>query len=269
MRLLFLIAVGALAVLAQSPAARIINSTHPGSTDYQIGDRWEVLVSGAANQPISVRTMREGRTDWGPVIASTDASGRWSVTGRFEKADYGGWNEVWTVGGKVVNPMVSFSVTAPCIAGGRSFIFTSGPNSVLDCETAEGQQSFATPSGSDTFRTPDGRMVSGRALSAMPAEEYRMEIIESMMGTGNTEASKLNAEAGELIMKMIGVNALTDVETRHVVSIVRAAYEQIQFRAGEAQKPGMLLLLQHIQAQTDQPGLKREIAELIDFVRVQ
>ena len=96
-----------------------------------------------------------------------------------------------------------------------------------------------------------------------------MQIMESLIGTGNTEAAKLNAEAGDLVLKMIGVNALTDAEARNVLSIVRTAYEQIQFRAGEKEKPGMLLLLQRLQDGTDQPALKRQIAETIDFVRVQ
>jgi hypothetical protein len=259
-------------VAAQNAAVRITNASRPGSTDFQVGDRFEVVVMGAPNLPVSVRTMRQGRTDWGPVVAHTDATGRWSTQGQFEKQDFGGWREIWTVGGKVANPVVDLSVKGSCLPGGQGSavsVFMSGPNMVLNCETAEGQQTFVTPSDSDPFRTPDGRIVSGRTRSTMPAEEYRMEIMESMMGTGNTEASKLAAEAGDLIMKMIGVNALTDAETRNVLSIVRAAFEQIQFRAGEAEKPGMLLLLQHLEGETDQPGLKRETAELIDFVRVQ
>jgi hypothetical protein len=269
MRLLFLFAVALFAVFAQSPAARIINTSRPGSNDYQVGDRWEILVSGAANQPVSVRTMRQGRTDWGPVIGSTDSNGRWSVSGSFEKADFGGWSEVWTVGGKAVNPSVSFFVSGPCTKGGRASSFTSGPNEALNCETTDGERTFVTPSLGDPFRTPDGRTIEGRLPSTQTAEQYRMQIMESLVSTGNTEASKLNKEAGDLVMKMMGVNALTDAEIRNVLSIVRTAYEQTQFRAGEAQKPAMLMLLQHLEGETDEPALKREISETIDFVRIQ
>jgi hypothetical protein len=264
---IFIVLVTSLA--AQNAAVRITNASRPGSTDFQVGDRFEIVVTGAPNLPVSVRTMRQGRTDWGPVIAHTDAGGRWSTEGQFEKQDFGAWSEVWTVGGKAANPVVSFWVTGPCIPGGHAFIENSGPNMLLSCETVDGQQSFGTPSGTDPFRTPDGRIVSGRTRSAMPAEEYRMEIMESMMGGGNAQPGKLAAEAGDLIMKMIGVNALTDAESRTVLSIVRAAFEQIQFRAGEAEKPAMLLLLQHLEGETDQASLKRETSELIDFVRVQ
>jgi hypothetical protein len=139
----------------------------------------------------------------------------------------------------------------------------------LSCDTAEGQRSFVAPSQGDPFRTPDGRTIEGRLPSTQTAEQYRMQIMESLMSTGNTEASKLNAEAGDLVPKMTGVNALTDAEIRNVLSIVRTAYEQTQFRAGEAQKSGMLQLLQHLDGETDQLALKQQIAELIDFVRVQ
>jgi hypothetical protein len=268
MRLLLIFIVAAIPLFAQSPAARIINTTRPGKTDYQMGDRWEIVVSGAANQPVSVRTMRQGRTDWGPMIGSTDSSGRWSVTGQFEKADFGGWSEVWTIGGKAANPTLSFSVTAPCIPGRQSFMGMSGAFSeFLTCDTGSGPETF-TPSV-DPFRTPDGRAIPDRMPSAETAEQYHMGIMESMIGTGNTEASKLNKEAGDLVLKMTGVNGLTDAEIRNVLLIIRAAYEQVQFRAGEAQKAGMLLLLQHLDGETDQPGLKHQISELIDFVRVQ
>ena len=269
MKIAVIFAVTAFAAAAQTPMVKMINTSRPGSNDFQVGDRFEMVVTGAPNLPVSVRTMRQGRTDWGPVIAHTDAGGRWSTQGQFEKQDFGGWRETWTVGGKLANPVVDLFVQGPCISGGKAMISQSGPNEALSCETAEGQQTFVTPPDSDRFRTPDGRIVSGQARSAMPAEEYRMEIMESMIGTGNTEAGNLAAEAGDLIMKMIGVNALTDAETRNVLSIVRAAFEQIQFRAGEAQKPGMLLLLQHLEDETDQASLKRETTELIDFVRVQ
>ncbi len=268
MRLLFIFAIVSLTAFAQIPAARIVNTTRPGSTEYQVGDGWKILLSAGANQPISVRTSRQGRTDWGPVIGSTDSNGQWSVSGRFEKADFGGWSEVWTVGGKAASPVVSFNVTGSCIPGGQALFMTTGAFSeVLRCDTATGPQTF-TPSV-DPFRTPDGRSIPDRMPSTETAEQYRMQIMQSMLGSGLVQPGKIVAEAGDLVLKTIGVNALTEPETRAVLSMVRTAYEQTQFRAGEAQKPGMLLLLQHLLEGTDQPGLKREIAETIDVVRVQ
>src|ERR1700689_2788328 len=101
--------VAVIPAVAQSPLVRIINATRPGSRDFQIGDRFEILITAAANQPVSVRTTMKGRMDWGPVIGRTDMSGRWSTTGQFEKSDFGDWSEVWTVGGRLANPRIHFS----------------------------------------------------------------------------------------------------------------------------------------------------------------
>ena len=147
--------------LAQTPLVRLFNTSRPASRDFQIGDQFEILITGAPRQPISVRTAVNGSADWSPVIASTDDIGRWSTTGRFEKKDFGSWSEVWTVGGKLASPRISFTVQAPCLPEGRNFQSVSGPNTYVSCETAEGRQSFATSSDSDSFRTPDGRVVPG------------------------------------------------------------------------------------------------------------
>jgi hypothetical protein len=104
----------------------------------------------------------------------------------------------------------------------------------------------------------------------MTAEQYHMEIMQWMIGTsGDAEPGQLDAEAGDLIMKMIGVNALTEVETRKVLSIVRAAYQPTNFRAGEAQKPAMLALLEDLANQAERESLKGEILETTNFVRTQ
>src|ERR1700723_1376032 len=104
MRILFILIVFVTSLAAQNSAVKITNLSRPGSTDFQVGDRFEIVVTGAPDLPVSVRTMRQGRTDWGPVVAYTDANGRWSTQGQFEKQDFGGWREIWTVGGKVANP---------------------------------------------------------------------------------------------------------------------------------------------------------------------
>jgi hypothetical protein len=52
------------AVHINVPAVHINNVTYPGSTDLQIGDRFEIVITGGAKQPVSVRTSRKGRIDW-------------------------------------------------------------------------------------------------------------------------------------------------------------------------------------------------------------
>jgi hypothetical protein len=89
MRILFGLAMVVIPAAAQNPLVRLLNASHPANIVFQVGDRFEVLITGAPNQPISVRTTMDGRIDWGPVIGSTDSTGRWSTTGQFEKSDFG------------------------------------------------------------------------------------------------------------------------------------------------------------------------------------
>src|SRR5277367_6593562 len=93
----------------QVPLVRMLNASRPGS-DFQVGEHFEIVIIGAPNQRVSVRTSRQGRTDWGPEIGSTDSTGGWSTGGQFEKRDFGGWGEIWTVGGKLASPVIQFSV---------------------------------------------------------------------------------------------------------------------------------------------------------------
>jgi hypothetical protein len=132
MRVLLILTLAVIPAASQSPLVRLVNATRPAGRDFQIGDRFEILITGAANQPVSVRTTVKGRMDWGPVIGRTDMSGRWSTTGQFEKSDFGDWSEVWTIGGKLANPAIHFSVGAPCLVkAGQAFMAMSGPNMVL------------------------------------------------------------------------------------------------------------------------------------------
>jgi hypothetical protein len=119
MRILFAFVLAVVPAAAQIPLVSLLNTSHPAS-DLQIGDRFEIIITAAPKQPVSVRTIRQGRTDWGPVIGLTDSTGRWSADGQFEKQDFGSWREIWTVGGELVSPIIQFSVKAPCLPGGRS-----------------------------------------------------------------------------------------------------------------------------------------------------
>jgi hypothetical protein len=271
-RALLILALGVIPAAAQGPLVRIVNLTRPVSGDFQTGERFEILITGAPNQPVSVRTTRQGRTDWGPIVGSTDGAGRWSTAGRFEKSDFGDWSEVWTVGGKLATPSLRFSVNAPCLPGGQGFIHMSGINMVLTCETAQGRQTFATPSGSDPFRTPDGRLVPGRAAEQTP-EQYHMEILQDLIENGKETSSRvalqssrggLGDETAELIASLIGVNALDEREMRNVLEIIRAAFEKPETIAPSAKYPARtLLLLRHLADVSGQDSLKRQIDETI------
>src|SRR5438128_124185 len=91
MRVPLLLVLAIIPAAAQSPLVRLLNASRPNSRDFQIGDRFEILITGAPNQLVSVRTTMHGRTDWSPIVGSTDSTGRWSVGGQFEKRDFGDW----------------------------------------------------------------------------------------------------------------------------------------------------------------------------------
>ena len=220
-----------------------------------------------------------GTTDWGPVIASTDDTGRWSTTGRFEKNDFGGGSEIWTVGGKLASPVIRFNVQAPCLPRGRSFQGGSGPNGFLSCETAEGTQTFVTPPASDSFRTPDGRLVPRRQPGNMTPDEYHMDILEYLITSQGKDIARsrislqsssggLGDEVAGLIARLIGVNALSDDETRNVLEIIHASFEKPETIAPSARVPSKTLQFLHRLADlTDQDSLKQQIADTITYVQ--
>lgn len=279
MRVPLLLVLAIIPAAAQSPLVRLLNASRPISRDFQVGDRFEILITGAPNQPVSVRTSMHGRTDWSPIIGSTDSTGRWSTGGQFEKSDFGGWREIWTVGGKLASPAIQFSVNAPCLPGGQGQSFISGPNIILSCETTGGTQTFVTPSLSDPFRTPDGRLIPGRRTEETPGQ-YHTEIIQDLIAGGtemradriSLQSSRggLGDETADLISKLIGVNALNEDETRNSLAIIRAAFEKPETIQPSAKEPSRtLLLLRHLADFTDQDSLKREIAETIAYVQAR
>jgi hypothetical protein len=271
MRILLTLALAAIAVFAQAPAVLLKNATRPESKDFQTGDRFEIVITGGANQPVSVRTTRRTRTDWGPVIGWTDGSGHWSTAGQFEKSDFGDWAEVWTVGAKIANPALHFWVGGACLKDGQGFLASTGCCTSLSRDTAWGPQTFATPSDPDPFRTPDGRLVPGRERSRMTAEQHHAEVMQYLISSppgGGTGSGEFGDQAGALIAKIIGVNALSEDETRNVLAIIHAAFEKPDRIPEEAKTPSAtVLLLLNLANSAGSASLKQEIAETMAFLR--
>ncbi len=270
MRIVLTLVLATFPAVAQIPLVSLLNASRPGS-DFQIGDRFEIVITAAPNQPVSVRTSRQGRTDWGPIVGSTDSTGRWSTGGEFEKKDFGGWRESWTVGGKLASPVIQFWVKAPCLPSGQ--IFTSGPNMYFNCETTEGAQTFQTPGLSESFRTPDGRLINGRE-SEQTREQFQGELLGYFMANGmgatpvrlQSPQGELGDETADSISKLVGVNALNEDETRNLLAIVRAAFQKPESIQPEAKEPSRtLLLLRHLANITEPGNLKREIDETIAY----
>jgi hypothetical protein len=270
MRIALILVLAIAPAWAQMPLVQLLNSSHPGS-DFLVGDRFEIVITAGPNQPVSVRTMTQGRTDWSPVIGTTDSTGRWSTSGQFEKRDFGGGWEIWTVGGKLASPAIEFSVKAPCLPGGHSQSFSSGPNVVLSCETTEGTRTFATPGSEDPFLTADGRLVGGPS-SMQTQEQYFGKMLGYFMANGmgatpvafQSSHGGLGDETAGIVSKLIGVNALKEEETRNLLAILRAAFEKPETMLPAAREPlRTLVLLHHLADITDPGPLKQEITETI------
>ena len=266
-----------LPAVAQIPTVHLTNLSRPSSSDFQIGDRFEIRTTAAPDQPVSVRTTRSGRTDWGPVIARTDNTGHWSTSGQFDKSDFGDWSETWTVGGKLATPAIEFDVKAPCLPGGFVRLMRMSLAEELTCDTAEGPQSFFTPSDSDTLRTPDGRLVPGRSRHDQTPELYHMDMLTYSITSRDAEAGrtslsssrgKLGDETAALIEKMIGPNALRKQETQNVLAIIRAAFENPETLAPESRQPTRTLaLLRHLAETSDDADLRKQITGTIAYVQ--
>jgi hypothetical protein len=275
MRVLLILALAIVPAAAQTPLVSLINVTHPSSPAFEIGDRFEIVISGAPGQPVSVRTTRQGHTDWSPAIGSTDSTGRWSTSGQFEKNDFGDWGEMWTIGGKLASPAIHFLVNAPCLPGAYAMSWVSGPNAALTCDTAAGRQTFATPSLPDPFRTPDGRLANAR-ISEQTPEQYHRELLQYFITSGTdpdrlalqSSRGGLGDETADLVSTLIGVNALSEDETRNLLRIIHTVFERPETIPPSARKPSStLLLLRHLAELTDQDSLKREIAGTIAYVQ--
>lgn len=90
--------------------AAIQNLSRPGQS-FQVGDQWQITVSGAASQPVSGSATKDGASLGTTPFGSTDASGQRVLTGSFGASTVGSWVEVWSVGG-VQAPPISFTVAA-------------------------------------------------------------------------------------------------------------------------------------------------------------
>jgi hypothetical protein len=115
----------------------------------------------------------------------------------------------------------------------------------------------------------------------MTPEQYHTQILESFIGDAaeKIEAAQINLqssrgglgdEVGELILKLIGVNALSEDETRSVLALVRTSFSKPETIAQSARVPSQsLLLLRHLEEWTDQENLKQQIAGTIAYVEAQ
>jgi hypothetical protein len=89
-----------------APVLSFTNLTSGHNSNFKVGDRWQIHISGAApNQPVSVTGGLNGASALAPQ-GNTDASGNFSLNGQMTQAQVGAWSEAWSVGS---TPVASFT----------------------------------------------------------------------------------------------------------------------------------------------------------------
>jgi hypothetical protein len=106
----------------------------------------------------------------------------------------------------------------------------------------------------------------------MTADQYQADLMQYSIVShpSDIRTRELGDGAGARIAKIIGVNALTEEETRNVLSILHAAFEQPDRIPEEAKEPSAtVLLLLNLANSAGGGSLKQQIAETLAFVQAQ
>lgn len=145
---------------SSTPAtASLTNTSRPGYA-FQVGDSFQLVISGTPGQPVSVTATQNGRSLGTTVYGTTDPSGRLTITGTMDPSTVGNWNELWMVGAAGV-PALSFSVSPaqnsqssppPASSAGASSA-SSTPPPTGQTTPGAGSSSSSSGGGSSTSTT--------------------------------------------------------------------------------------------------------------------
>ena len=90
-----------------------IRNLSRSSTDFYVGDRWVVAITGADPlQAVTMWSRINGVGDPGGAWAygTTDSAGNFRIEGTMGREDVGAWQQFWLVGGVQILPTLSFRV---------------------------------------------------------------------------------------------------------------------------------------------------------------
>jgi hypothetical protein len=99
------------AILAQTPTVSLTNLTRGGSTLFWVDDTVLVIVTGPANQSVTVTDSINGvphGIDF--YFGQTNSSGIWTTEAVYEPEHTGHWSSAWKVGGVAATPTLDFWV---------------------------------------------------------------------------------------------------------------------------------------------------------------
>jgi hypothetical protein len=115
-------------------------------------------------------------------------------------------------------------------------------------------------------------------MSERTREQYQSEqvgyFIANGMGTTavrfQSPQGELGDETADLVGRLIGVNALSEDETRNLLAILRAAFQKPESIRPTGKEPSRtLVLLRHLADVTEPGNLKQEIDETIAYFQTR
>ncbi len=141
--------------LAGLGAASVVFTTSRGTTNLQMGDTWQVQITGAApNSPvIASRSHPDGSEYSTATLGTSDVNGNFTLSGTIDSNSYiGTWVEFWHVGGTTVG---SYTFTV----GGQQY-------PVNRCSNTYAYQRVNYQSDSPTGATIDSDVI--RSINRIP-----------------------------------------------------------------------------------------------------
>jgi hypothetical protein len=95
---------------------RLVNSSGGSNSAFNVGDSWQVIVSGPPNSPVTASATQNGTSLGSSPMGTIGSNGQLVLTGTMSASQVGNWTESWSVGGQSAGT-ISFSVAAPSGSG--------------------------------------------------------------------------------------------------------------------------------------------------------
>ena len=92
-------------------SVRLVNTSGGSNSSFNVGDSWQIVVSGTPNAPVTASATQNGTSLGTSSMGTIGSNGQLVITGTMTAAQAGNWTESWSVGGQNAGS-VSFSVAA-------------------------------------------------------------------------------------------------------------------------------------------------------------
>lgn len=103
--------------ISAAPSVRLVNSSGGSNSSFNVGDSWQIIVTGPPNATVSASASQNGASQGSSTMGTIGSGGQLVLSGTMSAAQAGNWTETWTVGTSPAGN-ISFTVNAP--AGGSS-----------------------------------------------------------------------------------------------------------------------------------------------------